>query len=363
MIKERYISKMILHLFPAEKFTTDYINRIQYLFDSTDHLFIIYGKIKREYRLDEITHKEQVIQSQTLYELGRVFEDLVKLSQKVICHSLFLKLVDLILLNKVISKNNASLVWNIWGKDLYEDYDRSKTVKAFLLVKPIVKEAVRKSLIHKMDIFITTGDYEVLQERYKLKPTSQVMGAQYTYNLLEQIEIYKNEKINVMVGHSATDTCRHIETFQMLKPYSGKIKVICPLSYPDDKRYIDMVTKIGREIFGDDFIPLTSFMKYEEYVKFLNTVDIGVFNNSRQQGMGNITNLLYLGKKVYLSQDNTIRKSYHKPEYNIFDCEEIQSDDFLILLTEDELKNNRNKIIYKFSDENFKKEWGRVFDA
>lgn len=354
---------MILHLFPAEKFTTDYINRIQKLFNSKDHLFIVYGENRIEYRLNEVIKKEYVIQTKTLCGLGwRAFDKLVKNSNKVICHSLFLKLQDLILLNKVIEKNKISLIWDIWGKDLYEDYDKCKSLKSILLIKPLIKEAVRRSLIYKTDVFITTGDYDVLLERYRVKAGAKAMGAQYTYDLLDVVTGIKNDKLNIMVGHSATNTCRHVETFQLLQKYVGKIRVICPLSYPNDENYINMVTSYGRELFGDDFIPLTNFMKYEEYVRFLNTVDIGVFNNSRQQGMGNITNLLYLGKKVYLSQDNTIGKSYHRPEYFIFDCQEIENADFLIPLKEEQSIHNRNNIIYKFSDENFKNEWGRVFD-
>ena len=354
---------MILHLFPAEKFTTDYINRIHSLFDHTNHVFIVYGKIKPEYKLNEIKYREEIIFTDKLILLGNKIKMLVTNSSKIICHSLFFNLVDFIYLNKITKKCKSSLIWVIWGKDLYEDFERTKTIKGFILVKPIIKEYFRKSLIYKMEIFITTGDYDVLKERYRLNPNAKVFGAQYTYNLLKIIEKKENKKIHVMVGHSATETCRHLETFELLKKYVGKIKVFCPLSYPDNRTtYIDKIIKKGKEIFNDDFVPLTKFMNYEEYVTFLNSIDIGIFNNNRQQGMGNITNLLYLGKKVYLSKDNTVRKSYHVPEYYIFDCEEIQNEDFLTLLSEEMAINNTNRIIYKFSDDNFFKEWSRIFN-
>ena len=35
---------MIVHVFIYEKFAEDYIQRINRLFDSTDHLFFIYGR-------------------------------------------------------------------------------------------------------------------------------------------------------------------------------------------------------------------------------------------------------------------------------------------------------------------------------
>lgn len=353
---------MILHLIPAEKFTTDYINRIFRLFNKKEHYFVVFGENKKEYRLSEIKYKGGVSFTLTLRNLGSKFEELVNSCNKIICHSLFFKLIDLFYLNRLVTKHNVCLIWDIWGKDLYEDYDKSKGLKAYLTIKPVVKEGVRRSLIRKMDIFITTGDFDILKDRYTLKSGAKAMGAQYTYNLLNLVEHTPNEKIHIMVGHSATDTCRHLETFELLKPYAGKIKVFCPLSYPNDTEYINSVSEVGRKIFGDDYVPMTDFMKYEEYVEFLNTVDIGVFNNSRQQGMGNITNLLYLGKKVYLSEDNTIRKSYSRPNYYIFDCNEIGKSDFLILLSEKQAEINRNKIIYKFSDQNFYDEWRNVFE-
>ena len=352
---------MILHLIPAEKFTTDYINRINKLFDFNKHYFVVYGANKKEYRLNEIDNMECVRITFSLCAVRKELTKLVEQSERIIFHSLFLKLIDLFLLNNLISRYNKSIAWNIWGKDLYEDYEKSKGLKAVLYIKPVVKEFLRKSLIGKMDIFITTGDYEALKERYKTKNGAVRLSAQYSYKFIKFEENTHHNGLNVMVGHSATETCRHIDTFRILERFVGKIRVYCPLSYPNDQEYIQIVCKDGRRIFGKDFFPMTDFLTYEEYVKFLNTIDIGVFNNNRQQGMGNITNLLFLGKKVYLSSDNTIRKSYSKNEYRIFDCEEID-ETFLKLLSKEEALHNKDRIEYKFYDENFYNEWRQVFE-
>lgn len=147
-----------------------------------------------------------------------------------------------------------------------------------------------------MYMVITDCDFKALKKRYKTNAIQR--QATYTYNFLPLTDNEaRHEKQHIMVGHSATPTCCHLETFKMLKSYTGKIKIFCPLSYPDDKKYIQQVTEAGSELFGNDFVPLTEFMSYDKYVEFLNDMDIGIFNNNRQQGMGNITNLLYLGKK------------------------------------------------------------------
>lgn len=43
--------------------------------------------------------------------------------------------------------------------------------------------------------------------------------------------------------------------------------------------------------------PIVDFMDFNEYINFLSTIDIAIFNHKRQQGMGNIITLLGMGKK------------------------------------------------------------------
>ncbi len=352
-----------MHLIPAEKFTVDYINRIQRLFNIEEHSFIVYGQNRPEYRIEEVKELPMVKVVKTLFSDRILIKEIAKQSSLLVFHSLFLKTQDLVLMNSLINKLGLRACWSIWGKDLYEDYEAAKNSHGIMKLKAIYKESLRKKMIAHMCGFITTGDFDALKERYEIDNKAFVTGAQYTYHLLPHPQAPKRAdgKIRVMIGHSATETCRHIETFNRLSGYCGKIKVYCPLSYPDDKIYISKVKNAGQRIFGDDFVAMTDYMDYIEYVDFLDTIDIGVFNNSRQQGMGNITNLLYLGKKVYLSEDNTINRSYSKGEYAIFDYNEIAGDSFLLPLTKVEAMKNKNKIEYKFSDENFKKEWERVF--
>jgi hypothetical protein len=41
-------------------------------------------------------------------------------------------------------------------------------------------------------------------------------------------------------------------------------------------------------------------MTLDEYLKFLKSIDIAIFNHERQQAMGNTINLLGMGKKVFM---------------------------------------------------------------
>lgn len=351
---------MITHIIPIEKFTYDYINRINSLFDQKEHYFLIYGKPNKSYNLDLILKFDNCSFSDHIN--NNKHNSCIINSESVIFHSLFFGIRDMKYLCSIKKIYNINYSWVIWGADLYDAYDYSHSLAGYLKIKPLIREFYRKSLILNIELFITGCDYEELQLRYKLKKGSINLPGKYTYNFIP-LKLSKDHiKRNVLVGHSATPTCRHIETFKLLKKYSKDIEVYCPLSYPKNHEYIEKVSKMGYEYFGDHFHPIIEYMDYNEYINFLNTIDIGVFNNNRQQGMGNITNLLYLGKKVYLSKDNTIRLIYPKDQYAVFDIDEISDSTFIAPLKPELASKNREKVLYLFSDENFKKEWSAIFN-
>ncbi len=119
--------------------------------------------------------------------------------------------------------------------------------------------------------------------------------------------IYENEKKvrnlrRIVIGNSATATNCHLEIFEKLKGLDLQdAELYCPLSYGDDS-YRETVIQKGQELFGDRFRPITEYMEYETYVRFLGTCEVGIYNNNRQQALGNIRRMLELGKKVYLPQ-------------------------------------------------------------
>ena len=226
----------------------------------------------------------------------------------------------------------------------------------------MIIEYYRRKIIKRISTYcVNEGDYELLKKWYRLSEGSTRLTAIYSYNLPYNTIPKVNKTPHLMIGHSATKTCRHIETFDLLKDYKEMIEVYCPLSYPKDPKYVNTVTTKGKSIFGERFHAIEEYMNYEQYIEFLNSIDIGIFNNSRQQGHGNILSLLYLGKKVYLSSDNMIRTRYPKSEFAIFDISQIKDQDFLIPLSEEQILKNRCKISNILSDNYFYESWNRIF--
>lgn len=348
---------MILHVFPNEKFTYDYIQRINRLYDNSEHIFLVYYS-----GLDLCTKDMFKSYNNVFFILSfkdpLFFNYFVK-AQKVICHSLFYNTKDLIRLYNAYKKHNQNIIWALWGGDLYDEY---RVNHSSFNIKRSIREYYRKKLIASFSKVLSTADFEQMKKWYK---TNAIQGkGLYSYNF-KQIEIIENNessKCKVMVGHSATVTCCHKEAFEMLSEFKNNIEIYCPLSYPKNDEYIKLVDELGNSIYDEAYHPIKDFMNYSDYVEFLNTIDIGVFNNDRQQGMGNIVNLLFLGKKVYMNKKNTLYQALLEEGFTLFDIEEIKGETFYKELTSEQKEKNRTLIEYRYSDENFVNVWDKVFN-
>lgn len=347
----------ILHFFPNEKFTIDFIERINSLFPQEEQCFFVFNNH------NSIVSKEDLPFNNVIF--GEIHEDTEKVNElyrsatRVVLHSLFLNFKSKKLIADLMKKYPKPVFWSIWGGDLYNDYN---LYHGSFNIKHIMNETMRKQIIANLHGAIATEDYPELLRMYKTNAKHYI--ATYSYKFIEVVPYQKQDAlVNIMVGHSATETCRHLEAFDMLKKYQGKIRVYCPLSYPNDTAYIEKVSAYGKELFGDHFCPMTDFMAYPEYVQFLNQIDIGVFNNDRQQGNGNVTNLLYLGKKIYISPENNLLKTYEKLGAVMNTVNQIAEDDFLKPYPEKIQTENRQIVQDRYSDEAFHKQWSQVFEG
>lgn len=154
------------------------------------------------------------------------------------------------------------------------------------------------------------GDYELAQEWYGAKG-KYYYSFMYPSNLYKEYYLKKVEKdpgkTYIQVGNSACETNEHVEVFEKLLKYKGEnIEIICPLSYSGKEEYIKQVVETGYKTFGKEkFTPIVDFMIFDQYLELLAKVDIAIFNHKRQRGLGNITTLLGLGKKVYIREEIT----------------------------------------------------------
>lgn len=230
---------------------------------------------------------------------------------------------------RLIKKLHASsvLIWLGWGYDYYDIIKKNRSELLLPLtrkkspsnqeeksltekVKSILKKVVipsKKSIIERLDIFCP-----VLPSEYaatKIKFTGKFFPRQgfWNYGNLEEdlINGFEGHTVsgdNLLVGNSASAENNHLDTFSLISTLGiyGR-NIISPLSY-GSPQYRDFVIKEGADIFGEKFKPLTNFMPIQEYIKTLQSCGFVIMNHLRQQAVGNIVIMLYLGAKVFLNK-------------------------------------------------------------
>lgn len=131
---------------------------------------------------------------------------------------------------------------------------------------------------------------------------------------------------NIWLGNSgAVENCHRQILLRLAHLRDQDIRIYCPLSYGNKrKRYAANVEKLGKFIYGEKFVALKDYMPKQEYFALFNSIDVAIFNNNRQQGMGNIEEMLRQGKKVYMRTTTPMWSWYRKRGNTIFDVRELR---------------------------------------
>ncbi len=222
-------------------------------------------------------------------------------------------------------------VFHFWGGDFYryrDDWTGKRTMKQKL------KDRIKMHFIaycfrNSRDLaFLIPGDYEAFCDIFGFACSHSIVKMPNSPKQKRVQEFRKtgtHEGIRIILGNSATGSNHHEEILSLLHDQyrDEAIEVYCPLSYGDEG-YRDRIIRLGEELLSNKFVPMTEYMDKNMYMEFLSDCDIGIFNNDRQQGMGNIKSLLALGKKVYIRTDTSMWEHYSKRGYVLFPAEGIR---------------------------------------
>ena len=343
------------------------MNRINKECSSQDNYFLVIKnntQIKGEIQMPD--NSESVLMTS-----GNIFDIFKKIKKydKIFLHNLSFIHPGLMMLLSLLPKKTKKLYWVMWGMDLYSYKNKRRGLKAK------IAELIKKFLIKRLYgiIFWVKGDYELACKWYKTKAKYFIGGygeddSEFLKKLIDSNKEKKDGLIRIQVGNSASKSNEHIEALKKLKIVDcPNIRIYCPLSYAGTPEYIDNVIRIGTALFGDRFIPITEMMPKNEYIKYLNNIDIGVFNAGRQMGLGNISLLTALGKKVYINDYTTSWDYYKDRGIYIYAFNDIKlnsnesRESFLTLLTDEQKEYNYEKIVEHKSK--FKNYWEIIFNS
>lgn len=193
----------------------------------------------------------------------------------------------------------------------------------------------------------------VLPEEYLMVKNSRTWRrfpefASWNYGTMEDnlIKGFEGESVSgnaILVGNSATYTGNHAEAFDLLHKLQVKERrVVAPLSYGNPQLAKEL-TSLGQEYFSDNFEPLMVFMPVQDYVAIIKKCGYVIMNHVRQQAVGNIVIMLYLGARVFVRQENPVYDFFKSSGVVISTVQELEEHPELLNLplTAEERASNR----------------------
>lgn len=275
-------------------------------------------------------------------------------------------------------RSSATIVWLGWGYDYYDLISKDREGLFLPLTSKVVKFSKKKkklsariksflmkvinpskgATIEMVDIFcpVLSSEYDHVKRRFGGK--SFPAQGFWNYGNLEDdlIQGFEGQVVsgkNILVGNSASPNNNHLDAFSLLAELRiSEQKIVTPLSY-GDAGYRALVIREGVDSFGDGFRPLIDYLPIQEYVKILQSCGFAIMNHLRQQGLGNIVIMLYLGAKVFLDKSCPTFKYFKEQGAVIFSTDELKDNPGMLneLLDEEKVFLNRKVLEANWSRE------------
>lgn len=204
------------------------------------------------------------------------------------------------------------IVWRTWGGDVHYTYRKGEIIKNIgKKVLEICKKIVVKRF-YAVGIANTVDDIDIRQTFGNINTVKLPYPAKDTELLRKQIKLSSTdgEKINILVGHSGYSNDHHISILESLEHFQDKkIQIHIILSYGDEN-YIKSVQAYVEKYWPTSVIIHKDFMEYHDYIKFLSTMHIAIFDATTSYALGNISWLIEMKKTLVVNRNGVIRKAF-----------------------------------------------------
>lgn len=249
----------------------------------------------------------------------------------------------------------------LWIERVVKKRDWLRDIYAGIIMRQQDNYSVIFNAIKRIDFFCTyiKEDFTVFSSFYP----NNLKFLSFTFNSIEQylagretVKIDDSAK-GILIGNSNTPENNHIDVLETLGCFKSRLTdvyIYTPLSYGKNEKYKNVVIKIGASYFKSMFTPLLDFMDRSEYIEILRSCSVGIFYHYRQQGMGNIIAMLYMGCRIYLSTKNPVYHFFKRIGVFVFDFDsefEVYANS---RLEKKYIENNRKVLNVFFSKEKVK---------
>jgi dTDP-N-acetylfucosamine:lipid II N-acetylfucosaminyltransferase len=265
-------------------------------------------------------------------------------------------------------------IWLGWGFDYYNDLlnniplflentkalsislssngPRQRTSAFVKAVMRTLRMPTRKiKAIERISVFapVLPSEYDLVAQSRRWAHFPEFSA--WNYGTMEDnfIKEFEDQSVNgnaILVGNSATFSGNHIEVLDLLHQLGVQgQQIVAPLSY-GSKQYAQKLTEVGVDYFGDNFEPLMDFMPVEEYVATIRKCGYVIMNHVRQQAVGNIVIMLYLGARVFVRHENPVYNFFTDMGVSLSTVQELEANPDLLAtpLTSEESDRNRSLV-------------------
>ena len=178
---------------------------------------------------------------------------------------------------------------------------------------------------------------------------------------IDRVEHTTNIRPKVLVSNSCYDHNKVVESLKALISLQGQIDVYCIASYGNEE-YIRYVEVEGNKLFGEDFHIIKGFMPYEEYVKFLASIDVAAMAMEVGCGMTTIRILCYVGSKLYFKKNTNTAIYADARGYKWYDIDEIKHESMEEFLRNGYQDDNYKCVKFEFDLNDKISKWHKLLE-
>lgn len=238
----------------------------------------------------------------------------------------FLK--TLIKINPLLWKK---IIWRTWGGSLF-NYRPVKSVSDVFInimrrvlsiwCKKIIKSFFAigiANLVDEIELEENLGDVKTYPMPYCSKNACDIIRKEFENG------VERTNSFNILIGHSGFSQEYHIENIERLKSFLNEdIKVYFSFSYGYGE-YMKNVKSRAIDILGEKAVFLEEFMPFEEYVAFLNKMDVVILDSVHSTALGNLAIVMALKKKIYINRNGLYAKVMQREGIHCYYSDEISN--------------------------------------
>lgn len=353
-----------IHVIPDQKFIYPLSVVLEHSFDMNEHAFLLYGFNESN--------------PQDLYKMWDLYRRMsCEYGNVALAGSLYncdkdkdlrLKVID-----KKLEKCKKIIFHGEWLNEWVFDYFKNKL--------PIVKakgcliawsgnfgcdkqnDRYIYELLRYCRLLFYRGDnvrFENIKRKIDFCPDTKFLREGPSYSVpSERPEKHSNTRPKVLISHSCFPHNGVIEGLDLLKKYKGQIDIFCCGSYGDHD-YMEQVKVYGQSLYGECFHFVDCYMDYNDYLNFINDMDVAFFAENLAAGATTIRMLAYAGKKIYLNEN--IAEKFANIGIKTYLLEQVENEgikEFAINQFEEE---NYRAVNMYFDYESNANLWNKIFE-